>query len=193
MSSDGFIFTYTGQRFWPMAPRTEDVDVRDIAHALANTCRWGGHVKRFYSVAEHSVWVSKHVPAGDALWGLFHDAAEAYMPDVPTPIKRAIPELGAMEERLLSAIAPVVGLELPIPPSVREADARMLVTEAQALLPEGLWQELLHFGESYTYSERLMGLCPDEAEALFMDRLAVLRAGPRVTLKWKDAENADKV
>lgn len=81
--------TYTGRVFWPLEPRPEDVDIVDIAHALANLCRYGGHSKVFYSVAHHSVLVSQIVPPADALWGLMHDSAEAYVIDLIRPIKHS--------------------------------------------------------------------------------------------------------
>lgn len=83
----GWIQTFTGRAFWPLRPRAEDVRIEDIAHALAMKCRFGGMTRQFYSVAQHSVLVSRIVPPADALWGLLHDAAEAYLPDVCRPIK----------------------------------------------------------------------------------------------------------
>ena len=74
--------TYTGERFWPLDPRIEDIHIRDISMALGKLCRYGGHTIFFYSVAEHSVLVSEYVPEEYALWGLLHDASEAYLSDI---------------------------------------------------------------------------------------------------------------
>ncbi len=79
--------TFSRTMFYPLDPHPEDVHIVDIAHALANICRFGGHAKRFYSVAQHSVLVSRIVEPEDALHGLMHDAAEAYVGDVVRPIK----------------------------------------------------------------------------------------------------------
>lgn len=84
--------TYTGKRFDPLNPDPTLIDIEDIAHALSNICRFGGHSSRFYSVAEHSVLVGEalwnlHHDADLALAGLLHDAAEAYLGDVPRPLK----------------------------------------------------------------------------------------------------------
>src|ERR1051326_3663293 len=81
--------TYTGVRFYPSDPRPDEIFIQDIAHSLSNMCRFAGHVKEFYSVAEHSVRVSLACHPDDALWGLLHDASEAYVVDMPRPIKRA--------------------------------------------------------------------------------------------------------
>ncbi len=91
--SNGWIQTYTGKQFWPLDPRPADVDLHDIAHALSLKCRFGGHCKVFYSVAEHSVRVLRHVAKADGVTdmelkaALLHDAAEAYLPDLLRPIK----------------------------------------------------------------------------------------------------------
>jgi 5'-deoxynucleotidase YfbR-like HD superfamily hydrolase len=85
--------TFTGLQFWPCDPRREDVRVEDIAHALALQCRFAGHCRVPYSVAEHSVRVAEWVwdeTSGDrraSLAALLHDASEAYCVDVPRPLK----------------------------------------------------------------------------------------------------------
>jgi hypothetical protein len=79
--------TYTGRQFWPIDPRADEIDIVDIAHALSQQCRFAGHCKSFYSVATHSWHTSNVCNSENALWGLLHDAAEAYLVDLPTPIK----------------------------------------------------------------------------------------------------------
>ena len=97
-SLDGFIGTFSGLRFWPLAPNLEKILVEDIAHALAHQCRFGGHASRFYSVAEHSVHVSQLCLPEHALWGLLHDASEAYLVDLPRPLK-LLPEFARVPQR----------------------------------------------------------------------------------------------
>lgn len=90
------IITFTGRLVDPLTLRPEDVDIRDIAHALALKCRWGGMTKAFYSVAEHSVrlsepfWIPSHLEKA----ALMHDGAEAYLGDIVGPLKSLIDVAG---------------------------------------------------------------------------------------------------
>ena len=140
MGSDGSITTFSGIRFWPLLPNPADIRIEDIAHALSNQCRFGGHAREFYSVAEHSVRVSQHCPPEDALWGLLHDASEAYLCDVPAPLK-ALPAFEvyrAAERSLQGTIAVRFGLSTEQPRSVTEADRAVLGIEIRDLLkPSG--------------------------------------------------------
>lgn len=143
-----WIQTYpSGGKFYPLDPRPEDIDIRDIAHALSNICRFGGHVREFYSVSQHSLLVSSHVPRQDRLYGLLHDAAEAYLVDIPRPIKRS-GYLGEMlcdaEKKIMDAIRLRFGLSGNVPPSVEALDRIVLATEKRDLLkpePEK-WMDL---------------------------------------------------
>lgn len=78
-----YFWTFTGRRIDTLAPDPCEIEIDDIAHSLAQQCRFLGHTDGFYSVAQHSVLVSGFVPDRDALWGLLHDAAEAYVCDLP--------------------------------------------------------------------------------------------------------------
>ena len=127
--------TFTGHQFWPLDPRAEEVDIRDVAHALSMTCRYGGHCLRFYSVAEHSVHVARWLQAhyGDlpavVLKGLLHDAPEAYLTDVPRPIKGSLIGYKEIENRLWTVIANMHGMSDAMPAEVHEADGRILADE----------------------------------------------------------------
>ena len=102
-----WIQTYTGKQFWPIDPRACEITIEDIAHALSLQCRFSGHCREFYSVAQHSCLVSSYCIDEDAGWGLLHDAAEAYLVDLPRPIKR-FSSLGVeyrkAEERVMAAV-----------------------------------------------------------------------------------------
>jgi hypothetical protein len=121
--------------FWPLDPRPEEIHIHDIAVALSNLCRFGGHVREFYSVAQHSVHVAALCGPEDALWGLLHDASEAYLGDIIRPLKRqeCFAEYRAAEERLMAAICARFDLPREMPESVRRADEIMLATEARDL------------------------------------------------------------
>lgn len=122
-----------------LSPNPDDLDIHCIAHGLSMQCRFGGHTIRHYSVAEHSWWVSKLCEPEYALQGLLHDATEAYLCDIPTPIKRLLPDYYTLEHRLWEVIADKYGVPVEMHASVKEADARMCITEKLELIgPEGL-------------------------------------------------------
>lgn len=133
------IMTASGLFFDFMDPKPEQIEIRDIAHALSMTCRFSGHCLSFYSVAEHSVRVSYACNPEDALWGLLHDASEAYLTDIPRPIKRRLPEYKTMEKRVQSVICGRFGLHADMPESVHEADGALLATEGRDLCAKG-WE-----------------------------------------------------
>ena len=140
MRSD-WIATYTGGVFFPLAPRVEDVRIRDIAHALSMLCRFAGHTRGFYSVAQHSVLVSRLCSQQDALWGLLHDASEAYLSDIVSPLKRASGMGGyrVIEQRVQLVIAQAFNLPPAEPSSVKAADQALLRIEQRDLvtMPDG--------------------------------------------------------
>jgi len=123
--------TFTGRMINPCDIRTEEVDINDIAHSLAHQCRFLGHARGFYSVAQHSVIVSELVPKADSLWGLLHDAAEAYLGDIIAPIKRCeeMYVYRSAEDRVLKTVAEKFALNPVLPASVEDADKSILATE----------------------------------------------------------------
>lgn len=119
----------SGHYFDLEAPARSRFTINDVAHALAHLCRFTGHTRQFYSVAEHSVHASRIVPAGDALTALLHDAAEAFIGDVAKPLKAVLPEYAAIEDRVTRAVAERLGFTYPFPPCVKAADLAMLEAE----------------------------------------------------------------
>lgn len=109
--------------------------IEDVARGLANTCRFAGQLPRgvWYSVAEHSVHVSHMVPPELAMDGLLHDAVEAFMGDMPSPLKQIVPEFGHIEERLYGAMAKRFCIQEFVPPLVKQADCRILLAERDAI------------------------------------------------------------
>lgn len=112
-------------------PQEARFTIHDVAHALAHLCRFTGHTRKFYSVAEHSVLASMIVPKEDALAALMHDAAEAFVGDVSKPLKAILPGYEEIEDRVAATIAERFGLPFPFPPSVKAADLAMLQAERE--------------------------------------------------------------
>lgn len=136
MRRGDWIQTYTGRKFWPLEPRAEDVDIVDISRSLSQLCRFTGHTRTFYSVAEHSVRVSQEVPQEFALWGLLHDASEAYLLDLARPLK-LLPELAPYrdaEAAVMRAVCERFGLPLEQPEAVGRFDRVLLRTEQRDLM-----------------------------------------------------------
>lgn len=171
--------TYSGLAFFPLAPHPDQVAIEDIAHALSLQCRFGGHTQVFYSVAQHSVLVSRSVPPADALWGLLHDAAEAYLVDLPRPLKHHSVlgyEYRKIEARVMRAISERFGLPADEPSSVKIAERRLLATERRDLLgpmrfQPGIWGD----GDgSIPYDETICPMLDWQAELEFMLRFGEL-------------------
>ena len=129
------IQTYTGRAIDILNPSPADIHIEDIAWALSNMCRFNGHVSSFYSVAQHSVLVSRHCEPRDALWGELHDASEAYIADIARPFKHTEVMKGyrEVEARLMRVICDRFGLPHEQPESVTRADHLLLASEAVAL------------------------------------------------------------
>ena len=176
---DDCMYTYTGRHFTPLAPRVEDFDVLDIARGLAFACRYRGQIKSYYSVAEHSVLVSRHCDPEYAREALMHDAAEAYIGDMIRPLKR-LPEMRGFveaEEKIEAVLAVAYGLRTD--PAAHRAwkstDDRILIDEIAALSPH----PELYLDRSWLSGLQPLGaeiLCypPERAEVLFLARFGEL-------------------
>lgn len=164
---------FLGGRFYPMDPRPDEIHLEDIAHALSNICRYGGHCERFYSVAEHSVHASYIVRPGIEAEALMHDASEAYLADLPRPIKRSLPDYRIAEHKWEAAISKRFGLWHNIP-AVKVADNQMLRIEARAIMkdPPAAWY--LEDIPEPTLVVQIECWTPEVAKAKFMARAAEL-------------------
>jgi len=125
-TADGVYFDY-------LDPDPAHFTLNAIAQGLANTCRFGGHCNRFYSVAEHSVHVAGIVEPVIAVYGLLHDAAEAFIGDVPSPLKALLPDFQVVEKRIETALLASFGLDPAGLRLIKEADLAMLEIEHRAL------------------------------------------------------------
>lgn len=143
----GVIETYTGGGIDVFDPDPDDIALPDIAAALAHTCRFGGHCRQFYSVAHHSLHVADELPADNTrlrAHGLLHDAAEAYLGDLPRPLKAELESFHDLEERLLSAVWTALEIDPPTEAEwrrVMDADDRLLAYEANSVLEEAAWAD----------------------------------------------------
>lgn len=140
--SSGWMQTLTGKKLDPFNPTPDTVCIEDVAHALSNLCRFGGHCKRFYSVAEHSVRgtefiIDEYEDLDLAFDFLMHDTSEYAFQDLVRPIKKQLPDYENAEHAMQKFLAGHFGFRYPFVPLVHEIDNRMLVTEAVALLRDG--------------------------------------------------------
>lgn len=165
----GWIQTFTGRAFWPLDPRVDDIDILDIAHALSMLCRYGGHTRRFYSVAEHCVLMSRYVEPENALWALLHDATEAYMVDVPRPIKRQLPDYMAAEDNLMGHICKRYDLDPVCPKAVKHADNRILHDERAELMATAPMRRSTD-GDTEPLGVTITGWLPSAAEVFYLRR-----------------------
>jgi uncharacterized protein len=179
-----YLQTVSGRWVNPFDPDPDQLDAGDIARALANQCRFGGHCAVFYSVAQHSVIVSEIVEqrggdTEDVFAALMHDATEAYLGDMPHPLKHRSP-LGAAfkeaEDHLERALREHFAIKADVP-EIKRADRALLATERRAFSAETWhWPEL---DGVEPLDIELIAWSPDEAAAAFAARYAELDARRR--------------
>lgn len=170
-----FILTSSGREVHLSNPRPEQIDIDDIATALSRLARFNGHGTRFYSVAQHSVVVSLSVPAELAMHALLHDAAEAYLGDIVTPVKQLFPLLRGIEDHMQAVIHRALGVEYIDHPAIKRADLAAMAAERRDL-------GLSEFGSPWPcligiepLRQRIVPIEPDAARKLFMRRFTDLR------------------
>lgn len=165
---------YSGEKFWPLDPRPEEVDINDIAHSLAFQCRFNGHCNFFYSIAQHSVFVSKIVPPSQALAGLLHDGAEAYTGDIVSPLKRCLPpQFKEIEIEIEKVIFEHFGIENIDHIEIKKADKIALFTEMRDLMkkPHSKWNDVDTY---HPHPDKIIPLGPEEAKKEFLERFKEL-------------------
>lgn len=168
-----WIQTHSGHRFDFLNP--DNVCIEDVAHALSHLCRFAGHTSEFYSVAEHSALVSLIVPREFALQGLLHDAAEAYVIDLPKPLKDMLPAYSEIETKVWQQVARTFDIPEQLDESVKQADLAMLMAERERFFgrPPEKWVS----EEVKPADVRPMGLLPSAAKNLFLFRFKQLTRG----------------
>lgn len=171
-----WIETYTGGRFHILDPKPEEILIEDIAHSLSMQCRFGGHARAFYSVAEHSVIVSLLVKPENALHGLLHDASEAYIVDIPTPVKADLDDYLVLEEDIQNAIVDKFNLSGDYA-DIKDADKVQLKTEAKYLMKSAGKDWATDFPTIREHGKIPKCLQPIEAKAMFLSRFWELSGG----------------
>lgn len=179
--SGDWIQTHTGRMFHVTDPLPSEFNIEDIATALSNICRFGGHVRRFYSVAQHCVEVASECPKEFRLEGLLHDAAEAYIGDMVRPLKHSSGLAGYREievrvEMALVQSLPSLGIRYPWPAEVHRADNVLLLTEHRDLqvaspAPWGV--------PAVPLERTIVPMTPREARSAWFRTYAELAAGRR--------------
>ncbi len=166
-----WIQTFTGLQFWPLDPRPEHVSIVDIAHALGMKCRFTGHTRAFYSVAQHCVLMARQAAPELRRWALLHDAGEAYLPDVAKPLKPHLAGFHEIETRVMRAVSEALRLPWPEPQGIKLLDLKMLATERRDLmaLQPAEWVDLERVEP---FEEVILPWGPGMAEDLFMREFA---------------------
>lgn len=168
-SSSSWIQTHWGEKFDFLQPVR--AYYMDVAHALSNICRYNGHTRKFYSVAEHSYWVSIYVPQKYALIGLLHDAHEAYVGDVTTPLKRLIPDYQKMEQIAWECVSKSFGIPVELPQEVKDIDLRIVQNERKLLLGKSPapWVDMIENAEALP-NLKIECWHPELAKKMFLER-----------------------
>lgn len=182
---DGWIETYTGQRFHFENPPPEEIHLQDIAHSLAYQCRYNGHSQFFYSVAEHCVIMSDWLLDEGyshkvALTALLHDAAETYIGDLARPVKEKVPQFKAIEAKIDRAVAVKFKIIYPFPSIIKECDTRILVDERRQVMGKTKNEWGTDSFEPLGVSIR--GLSPEQGKIAFLEQYILLSSRVEASL-----------
>lgn len=174
MSYD-FIETYTNKQYHFLNPSVDEICIEDIAQALSMSCRYSGHVKSFYSVAEHSCIVSDKIleltcDRQLAFDALLHDASEAYLNDIPRPIKPHLKNYSDIEALSEKCIQDSLGCR-PMNDLIASIDKNIVRDEAEQLfLSVPSWVK-----DFTSVGVKVAGLSPNYARFEFMSRYIKLK------------------
>ncbi len=169
-----WVITLSGKRFNILVPDPDAIELRDIACALARQARFNGHTRFFYSVGQHSCLGAQVSPTKDiALHMLFHDATEAYVGDLVSPVKALLPDFEIIESRIHWAISQKFNLDFPLPKVVKQIDRRLLATEVRDLITKDLasWK----IGEDEPFDFPIIPWPPEVTEARFLELASSLK------------------
>jgi hypothetical protein len=159
------ITTYSGIEMNVFDPTPDMIDIKDIAHALSNVCRFGGHCRNFYSVAQHSIYCYELADYEcDKLGALMHDASEAYLYDFPKPIKEGLEFYKSLENNLMIVISKKFGFEFPILPEIKSIEKELFKIE---------WDNLMN--KNSLSSHILKCWNPKKSEKMFLNAFNCLK------------------
>lgn len=164
-----WLLTHSGKHLDLVDPQPAMIDILDIAKGLSREARFAGQTRAFYSVAQHSVLTSQVVPDEFALEALLHDASEAYIKDIPRPLKQLLPDYRQVEARVQGAIRARFGLPAEQSREVSTADVILLATERRDLMPDDATDWPVLHGIK-PMDKRLQAVNPNHAETLFLHR-----------------------
>lgn len=155
-----------------LEPDPDLMDIEVIAGPLSRLCRFSGQTNKFYSVAQHSVLVANMLPHEFKLAGLMHDATEAFVADMPKPLKGLLLGYNEVEERIWKALCKRYDLPLELPDIVHIADKIAVITEARELLNTNGWKNWYDGIEPLDIP--IVPLLPHDAEHLFLQQYTAL-------------------
>jgi hypothetical protein len=168
------ILLHSGNYFDFLDPDNSKYTIEDIAHGLSMACRYAGQCREFYSVAEHSYWVSYLVPSELAYEGLMHDSSEAFTGDMNKPLKNLLHDFETIEKRIEESIAKRFKFKFPYPPEIKVADRQMLVTEQYQNMNKSHWKKT-----DIEPANIKLGLwSPKKAKHMFLKRYYELQEEP---------------
>ena len=166
--------TFSGGIICPQDPIGDEIKIEDIAHALSQQPRFGGHLREFFSVAQHCILVSHYCARRDALWGLLHDASEAYIADICRPVKKGLIGYKEAEDKLMAAVCQKFGLDLVMPASVKEADDLLICLESNQFLAPLRMEIWKHWPVDLSQFDKIVPWDWRHAEDVFLDRFKEL-------------------
>jgi len=163
-----WVITLSGRKFDILTPKAQDVFLSDIACSLARQARFNGHTRFFYSVGQHSCLGAQVAPTNKvALQMLLHDATEAYIGDLVSPVKALLPDFELIESRIHNAICEAFDIEFPLPKIIKEIDKRLLATEVRDLITPDLASWGITADQPYDFP--IIPWPPEVSEARFIE------------------------
>lgn len=181
-----WITTHSGLHFDYQKPIIDSICIEDIAKGLSHECRYTGQLDRFYSVAQHSVECSYVVADKFKLEALLHDAVEAYCKDIPSPLKKLLPDYRLVEDKVDQVIRQKFNLPLTISPEVKQADLILLATEHRDIANDGKEWPMLKGIPSL--ERKLKCMSSDESYVRFLGRFFELE-----NLRLKNEKTTKKI